>query len=198
MTHVPQHNPLLFYLLILNDALCVDTLFPRARLYRTNRLLHYMLLEFDRFGPLPCVITVMEHEVSLASLQKLTIFSCSESLSQYVCVCVCILPFYCRPKIHNTILYSCGINFDFICPFRKLPFCFSLLSLRCMDTIRTVIKLTDWEPCSSRPVGRPRMRWLEQVEEDLKKMEVRNWREKCKDRRLWNEILKQAKTNRGW
>ena len=61
-----------------------------------------------------------------------------------------------------------------------------------MDTIRTVKKLTEWEPCSSRPVGRPRLRWLEQVDEDLKKMKVRNWREKFKDRRLWNEIVKQA------
>ena len=64
-----------------------------------------------------------------------------------------------------------------------------------MDTIRTVKKLTEWEPCSSRPVGRPRLKWLEQVEEDLKEMKVRNWREKCKDRRLWNEIVKQAKTH---
>ena len=37
-----------------------------------------------------------------------------------------------------------------------------------MDTTRTVKKLTEWEPCSSRPVGRPRLRWLDQVEEDLK------------------------------
>jgi len=66
-----------------------------------------------------------------------------------------------------------------------------------MDTIRSVKKLTEWEPCSSRPVGRPRLRWLEQEEEDLKKMKVRNWREKCKDRGLWNEIVKQAKTHRG-
>ena len=36
-----------------------------------------------------------------------------------------------------------------------------------MDTTRTVKKLTEWEPCSSRPVGRPRLRWLDQVEEDL-------------------------------
>jgi hypothetical protein len=51
-----------------------------------------------------------------------------------------------------------------------------------------------WEPCSTRAVGRQRPRWLDQVEEDIKKMKVRNWREKCKDRRLWNEIVKQAKT----
>jgi hypothetical protein len=49
-----------------------------------------------------------------------------------------------------------------------------------MDKTRTVKKLTEWEPCSSRAVGRPRLRWLDQVEEDLKKMKVRNWREKCK------------------
>jgi len=37
-----------------------------------------------------------------------------------------------------------------------------------------------------------------QVEEDLKKMKVRNWREMCKDRGLWNEIIKQAKTHQGF
>jgi hypothetical protein len=58
-------------------------------------------------------------------------------------------------------------------------------------------KVTERKPRSSRPVGRPRMRWLDQVEEDLKNMKVRNWREKCNDRRLWNEIVKQAKTHQG-
>jgi len=43
-----------------------------------------------------------------------------------------------------------------------------------MDTIRPVKKLTEWEPCSSRPVGRPRLRWLKQEEGDLKKIKVRN------------------------
>jgi hypothetical protein len=47
-----------------------------------------------------------------------------------------------------------------------------------MDTTRTVKKATELEPCSSRPVGRPRLRWLDQVEEDLKRMKVRNWRER--------------------
>jgi hypothetical protein len=66
-----------------------------------------------------------------------------------------------------------------------------------MDKTRTVKKLTDWDPRLSRSVGKPRVIWLNQVEDDLKNMRVRNWREKCKDRRLWNEIVKHAKTHQG-
>jgi hypothetical protein len=66
-----------------------------------------------------------------------------------------------------------------------------------LPTTRIVKKVTEWEPCWSRPVARRRLRWLDQVEEDLKKMKVRNWRENCKDRRLWNKIIKQAKTHQG-
>jgi hypothetical protein len=66
-----------------------------------------------------------------------------------------------------------------------------------MDTTRTDKKLTEWKTCSSRPVGRPRLRWSDQVEEDLKKMKLRNWRENCKDRILWNEIVKQTKHHQG-
>jgi len=56
-----------------------------------------------------------------------------------------------------------------------------------MNTTRILKKVTEWEPRSSIPVGRRRERWLDQVEENLKKMKARNWREKCKDRRLWKK-----------
>jgi hypothetical protein len=66
-----------------------------------------------------------------------------------------------------------------------------------MDKIRIVKKVTERKPCSSRLVGRPKLRWLDQAGEDLNKIKVRNWREKCKDRKLWKEIVKQAKTHQG-
>ena len=47
-----------------------------------------------------------------------------------------------------------------------------------MDTTRTVKKQTEWEPCLSKPVGRPRLRWLDRVEEGLKRIKVRNWKER--------------------
>ena len=38
-----------------------------------------------------------------------------------------------------------------------------------MDQARPTGKLLDWKPVGTRPVGRPRQRWKEDVMEDLKK-----------------------------
>jgi hypothetical protein len=38
-----------------------------------------------------------------------------------------------------------------------------------MDQARPTRKLLDWRPMGTRPVGRPRQRWQEDVMEDIKK-----------------------------
>jgi hypothetical protein len=43
--------------------------------------------------------------------------------------------------------------------------------------------------------GRPRMRWLEDVESDLKKMEVKGWKEKMRDREQWGLVVEEAKAS---
>jgi hypothetical protein len=43
-----------------------------------------------------------------------------------------------------------------------------------MDQVRPTIKLLDWKPMETRPVGRPRQRWQEYVMQDLKKLKVKN------------------------
>jgi hypothetical protein len=66
-----------------------------------------------------------------------------------------------------------------------------------MDQARPTRKLLDWEPIGTRPVGRPRQRWQEDVMEDLKNQEVKNWKEAPKDRRPWGDLAEKAKTHKG-
>jgi hypothetical protein len=41
-----------------------------------------------------------------------------------------------------------------------------------MEKTRSTRKITEWTPYKARPVGRPRLRWMDQVEEDLKRMRI--------------------------
>jgi hypothetical protein len=66
-----------------------------------------------------------------------------------------------------------------------------------MDQARPTRKLLDWGPMGTRPVGKPRQRWQEDVMEDLKKLKVRNRKETAKDRRTWRDLVEKAKTQKG-
>jgi hypothetical protein len=46
-----------------------------------------------------------------------------------------------------------------------------------------------------RSVGKLRKRWLDDIENDLKKIDIRGWRRIAKDRDAWKLILKEAKKN---
>jgi uncharacterized coiled-coil protein SlyX len=48
----------------------------------------------------------------------------------------------------------------------------------------------------TRPVGRPRQRWQEDVIKDLKKLKVKNWKETAKDRRTWRDLAEKTKTHK--
>jgi hypothetical protein len=49
----------------------------------------------------------------------------------------------------------------------------------------------------TRPVGRPRLRWMDQVEKDLKRVKIVGWRAKVKDRQEWKRIVEQTETHPG-
>lgn len=60
-----------------------------------------------------------------------------------------------------------------------------------MNEQKVVKKMTKWKP-QVRPRGRPKIRWEEQVIEDIKKMRITGWTEKIKDRREWRKIVKET------
>jgi hypothetical protein len=43
-----------------------------------------------------------------------------------------------------------------------------------------------------RKTGRPKLRWLDCIESDLKSMDVKRWSKKVEDRSVWAFILKEA------
>jgi hypothetical protein len=60
---------------------------------------------------------------------------------------------------------------------------------------RTVKKITNWKPIGPRHIGIPKLRWEEDVRNDLKAMKVQNWKKLSQDRNKWKGIIEQAKTH---
>jgi hypothetical protein len=65
-----------------------------------------------------------------------------------------------------------------------------------MDQARPTRKLLGWKTMGTRPVGRPRQRWQEDVMEDLKRLKVKNWKETTKDRRTWRDLAEKGKIHK--
>ena len=56
-----------------------------------------------------------------------------------------------------------------------------------MEENRVPKKVLCSKPEGSRSVGRPRLRWLDDVEADLKELGVKSWKKKAKDRVKWKK-----------
>jgi hypothetical protein len=62
--------------------------------------------------------------------------------------------------------------------------------------MKTIIKRMFVKPEEKRRKGRPRMRWMNGVEKDLRNLGVVNWETKAQDRNGWRSFIERAKSNK--
>jgi hypothetical protein len=56
-----------------------------------------------------------------------------------------------------------------------------------------VQKIKRWKPMSKRPIGRPKTRWEGDVLEDIKSMNISNWKKVAQNRNSWKKAVEQAR-----
>jgi hypothetical protein len=66
-----------------------------------------------------------------------------------------------------------------------------------MDQGRRVKKIFENKPEGSRRRGRPRLRWLEDMEKDLWEMKGKKRLQKVLDGEVWDSDIKEVKALRG-
>jgi len=56
-----------------------------------------------------------------------------------------------------------------------------------------VQKIKRWKPMCKRPIGRPKTRWEDDVLEDIKSINIRNWKKVAQTRDSWKKVVEQAR-----
>src|SRR5436190_23604898 len=54
---------------------------------------------------------------------------------------------------------------------------------------RTAKKIMNWKQDGKKKRGRPKKRWLDEVEKDLEKLGIKNWKTKARNKKEWKEIV---------
>jgi len=63
---------------------------------------------------------------------------------------------------------------------------------------RMVKKVYKWKPMLTRPLGRPKNRWEDDIRNDMKKLKIENWTSCIQDRNKWKLCAEKAKTFKEW
>jgi hypothetical protein len=66
-----------------------------------------------------------------------------------------------------------------------------------MDQGQMVKQLFDGKLGGRRRTGRPRLRWLDDAEADLRTMGIKGWRFIAKDKTKWASIVREARALQG-
>ena len=56
-----------------------------------------------------------------------------------------------------------------------------------------VQKIKRWKSIYKRPIGRPKTRWEDDVLEDIRSMNVSNWKKVAQDRDRWKRTVEKTR-----
>jgi hypothetical protein len=65
-----------------------------------------------------------------------------------------------------------------------------------MSNERVPKTIYKWKLYATRPKGRPRLRWEDDMRNDLGRMGTKNWKQKAQESKELKEIIEQAKTHK--
>jgi hypothetical protein len=60
---------------------------------------------------------------------------------------------------------------------------------------KEVTKIYKWKPLASRPIGRPKIRWEDDIRKDLQTMRIKNWKKCVLDRDPWKAVVERTKAH---
>jgi len=64
-----------------------------------------------------------------------------------------------------------------------------------MSEGRTAMKIFKWNPSTTRPRGRPKRRWEDNIKQDLGQMKINNLLTCVQDRAKWKDVDEKGKTS---
>jgi hypothetical protein len=68
--------------------------------------------------------------------------------------------------------------------------------LQRMPKERMLKKVYKWKLMLTRPLGRPKNRWEDDIINDMKKLKIKNWTSRIQDRSKWKLYVERGKTFR--
>jgi hypothetical protein len=63
-----------------------------------------------------------------------------------------------------------------------------------MPEERMVKRVCKWKTMLTRPLGRPKSRWEDNIINDMKKLKIKNWTSYIQDHNKWKLYVEKAKT----
>jgi hypothetical protein len=66
-----------------------------------------------------------------------------------------------------------------------------------MNPQRILQKIVNSKPYGSRKIGRPRIRWEDGVLQDIRALDIKNWRDMAMRKEEWQRLLWKVKAHHG-